>query len=161
MLLISTFLFCFCLNLWFILWVSRTPLIICPELWTFFQRKLHADREIWKCSFKAFTNPLKPIARFLGGPWSHVKKPQKTEFPVGVQQKQIWLVSMKIRVWSLASLSGLGIQCGHELWCRLQTQLGSLLWLWCRLAAAAPIRPPSLGTYICGGCSPKKKRRKK
>ena len=27
-----------------------------------------------------------------------------------------------------------------------------LLWLWCRLAAAAPIRPPSLGTSICHRC---------
>ena len=26
-------------------------------------------------------------------------------------------------VWSLASLSGLRIQHGHELWCKLQTQL--------------------------------------
>ena len=31
-----------------------------------------------------------------------------------------------------------------------------LLWLWCRLAAVAPIRPPSLGTSICHGYSPKK-----
>ena len=41
-------------------------------------------------------------------------------------------------------LSGLKIQHCHELWCRLQTQLGSdlaLLWLWHRLAATALIRP--------------------
>ena len=32
-----------------------------------------------------------------------------------------------------------------------------LLWLWCRLAAVALIGPPSLGTLICHGCSPKNK----
>ena len=30
-----------------------------------------------------------------------------------------------MRVQSLASLSGLGIWCSHDLWCRLQTRLGS------------------------------------
>ena len=34
----------------------------------------------------------------------------------------------------------------------------ALLWLWCRLAAVAPIQ---LGTSICHGCSPQKKRKKK
>ena len=42
-----------------------------------------------------------------------------------VQQKQIPLGIMRLRVESLASLSGLRIQCGHELWCRLQPWLGS------------------------------------
>ena len=32
----------------------------------------------------------------------------------------------------------------------------ALLWLWRRQAATAPIRPPSLGTSICCGCSPEK-----
>ena len=44
----------------------------------------------------------------------------------------------------LASLSGLGIQCCHVLWCKSQIQLSldtALLWLWHRLSAAAPIRP--------------------
>ena len=35
-----------------------------------------------------------------------------------------------------------------------------LLWLWCRLAAEALIRPPSLGTFISCRCSPRKKRKK-
>ena len=39
-------------------------------------------------------------------------------------------------------LSGLRIQRCHELWCRLQTWSDpTLLWLWCRPVAAAPIRP--------------------
>ena len=34
-----------------------------------------------------------------------------------------------------------------------------MLWLWCRPAAAAPpIQPPSLGTSICCGCGPKKRK---
>ena len=40
----------------------------------------------------------------------------------------------------------------------------ALLWLWCRLAATAPIQPPSLGTSMCHGSRPrngKKKRKKK
>ena len=35
-----------------------------------------------------------------------------------------------------------------------------LLWLWCRPAAAAPMGPPSLGTSICYGCDPKKRKKK-
>ena len=40
-----------------------------------------------------------------------------------------WLVSMRMWVWSLASLSGLRIQHCHELWCRLQMQLRSYVTL--------------------------------
>jgi len=37
-----------------------------------------------------------------------------------------WLMNpTRLRVWSLPLLSGLRIRRGHELWCRLQTQLGS------------------------------------
>ena len=35
------------------------------------------------------------------------------------------LVSMRMEVRSLASLSGLRIRCCRELWCRSKTQLGS------------------------------------
>ena len=49
---------------------------------------------------------------------------------------------MRMWVQSLASLSGLRIQLCCELWCKSQTCLGCiLLWPWCRLADAAPIRP--------------------
>ena len=36
----------------------------------------------------------------------------------------------------------------------------ALLWLWYRLAAAAPIQPPSLGIFLCGRCGPKKKKKR-
>ena len=59
-----------------------------------------------------------------------------------VQHKRILLASMRMRVRSLASLSGLRIQCCCELWCVSKMWIGShLLWLWCRLVATAPIRP--------------------
>ena len=41
------------------------------------------------------------------------------------QRNQIRLGSMRLWVRSLASLSGLRIRRCHELWCRLQKQLGS------------------------------------
>ena len=54
--------------------------------------------------------------------------------------KWIRLVSMRIWVWSVALLSGSGIWPCCELWCRLQSWLGShMLWLWCRMAAVALI----------------------
>ena len=40
--------------------------------------------------------------------------------PIVVQRKQIRLGTMRFRVPSLASLSGLWIRRCHELWCRLQ-----------------------------------------
>ena len=43
--------------------------------------------------------------------------------PVMAQRKWIWLGTMRLWVWSLASISGLGIQGCHELWCRLQMRL--------------------------------------
>ena len=45
--------------------------------------------------------------------------------PIVAQWKWIWLASMRTKVWSLASLSGLGIQHCRVLWCRTQTWLGS------------------------------------
>ena len=58
------------------------------------------------------------------------------------QQKQIRLGTMRLQVRSLASLNGLrtsiavssgvGHRCGSD---------PSLLWLWCRPAATAPIKP--------------------
>ena len=45
--------------------------------------------------------------------------------PVVAQQTLIQLVSMRMQVRSLASLSGSGIQRCCEPWCRSQTQLRS------------------------------------
>ena len=43
--------------------------------------------------------------------------------PDVAQQKQIWLVSMRLQVQCLASLSGLRIRRCRELWCRRQAQI--------------------------------------
>ena len=45
--------------------------------------------------------------------------------PVMAQWKQIQLGNMRLQVWSLPLLSGLGIWHCCELWCRSQTWLGS------------------------------------
>ena len=45
--------------------------------------------------------------------------------PVMAQQKQIWPVSTRMQVWSLASSIGLRIQHCCELWWKLQLQLRS------------------------------------
>ena len=57
-----------------------------------------------------------------------------------VQQKQTQLVSMRIQVRSLASLSGSGIQQCRG--CAVGHRCGSdLVLLWHRLATVAPIQP--------------------
>ena len=66
-----------------------------------------------------------------------------------------------MRVQSLASLSGLRIWCGRELWCRSQTQLGSCAaWLWCRPAAVAPIGPLAWEPPYASGMALKSKEKK-
>jgi len=70
------------------------------------------------------------------------------------QWKQIWLVSVRTQVRSLALLSGLRIQHCHKL--GIGHRCGSdlvLLWPWCRPAATAPIRPLAWESH---GCGPKK-----
>ena len=52
-------------------------------------------------------------------------KKKKVGVPVVAQQKRIQLGTMRLRVQSLASLSGLRIWHCHELWCRLQMWLRS------------------------------------
>ena len=83
-----------------------------------------------------------------------------TGVPVVAQQKQIQLVSVRIRVRSLASLSGSGICRCHELWCRLQKQLRSFVAVAVTVSCSSD-STPSLGTSICYRSSPKKKKEKK
>ena len=85
--------------------------------------------------------------------------------PVMAQQKRIWLVSIKMWVRILCCrilLSGLSILCCHELWCRLQTQLGSHIAVAVGEAGSCSSdSTTSLGTSIWSRCSPKKKKKKK
>ena len=55
---------------------------------------------------------------------SHIRNDHR-EVPAVAQWKQTQLVSMRIQVQSLASLSGLRIRHYCELWCRSQTRFGS------------------------------------
>ena len=65
-------------------------------------------------------------------------------------------------VWFLASLSGLRIQRCPELWCRLQTWLGSgIAVALVQAGSNSSDQTPSLGTSICHGCGPKKTKDKK
>ena len=89
-------------------------------------------------------------------------KSGRAEVPFVVQQKWIWLLSMRMWVHSLASLSGLGIRRCHELWCRLQTWLGSSVGCGCGVGRSHSCDLTlSLGTSICHRCGPKKQKRKK
>ena len=95
---------------------------------------------------------------------SRCKGPEQNQakgVPVAAQQKRIRLVSMRMQVQSLASLSGLRIWHCHKLWCRSQT--------WLRYCVAVAMvydstcssyLTPSLGTSICCGYSPQKQKQK-
>ena len=70
-----------------------------------------------------------------------------------VQQKRIRLGTMRLQVPSLASLSGLRIWHGRELWCRSQTQIESdIAVAVSRPAATDQIQPlpwePLYATYV-------------
>ena len=82
--------------------------------------------------------------------------------PIVAQQKWIWPVTMRMQVWSLASLSGLRIwHCG-ELWCRSKTWLGSGIAVAMTLARGhSSDLTPRLGTSICHRCGPKKTKKKR
>ena len=73
------------------------------------------------------------------------------------QQKRILLVSMGMRIRTLASLNVSGIQCYHELWCQSQT---ALLWLLHRPAAAAPIGPLAWELPCAAGVTLKSRKQK-
>ena len=73
------------------------------------------------------------------------------------QQNQTQLGSMRMWAPSLASLSGLRIQCCHELWYRSQIRLGSGVSVAVvQAGSCSSDSTPSLGTSICHRCSTKK-----
>ena len=82
-----------------------------------------------------------------------------------VHWKRIRLGTTRLWVRALASLSGLRVRRCRELWCRLQTRLGSrVLWLWRRPEATAPIQPLAWEPPHAAGTAqelPKKTKNKK
>ena len=92
-------------------------------------------------------------ARWWGRRW----KKQCQGVPVVAQSKliRIQLGTMRLRVRSLASLSGLRIQHFYELWCRSQTWLGSRTTVAVVQAGSwSSHSTPPLGTSICHGVRP-------
>ena len=78
------------------------------------------------------------------------------------QQKRTRLVSMRIQVRSLASLSGLRIWCCCELWYSSQIWLGSGVAVAVVQANSCSLdKMPILGTSICCRCGPKKPKKTK
>ena len=69
------------------------------------------------------------------------------------------LVSMRMQIRSLAPLSGLRIQgcCKLGVGLRCSSDL-VLLWLWCRLAAAAPFQPLALEPPYATGVALERKK---
>ena len=73
--------------------------------------------------------------------------------------KPIWLGTMKLQVWSLASLSGLRVWHCHELWCKLQSWLRSgIAVAWRRPSAIALIWPLAWELLYAVGVALKKKK---
>ena len=72
--------------------------------------------------------------------------------PIVVLQKRIQLISLRMQVQFLASLSGAGLWCCHELWCK-KIVLGC--------GSYSSDSTPSLGTSTCHGFTPKKPKKKK
>ena len=71
-------------------------------------------------------------------------------------------VYMRMRVRSLASISGLRIQHCCELWCRSQMQLGSCVAVAMAVAGSCSSdSTSSLETSICLECGPKRQKKKK
>ena len=84
------------------------------------------------------------------GVWGQKEKERIKRGDRGVPVVAQWLTNPtrnhEVAVRSLPLLIGLTIRRCRELWCRLQTRLGSrvavaLLWLWRRPVATAPIQP--------------------
>ena len=102
-------------------------------------------REHISYEFLRYSGVCKRVKKILGG------------VPIVAQWKQIQLVSMTMRVQSLASLSGLEIWHCRELWYRLQTRLRSCVAV-AVVQAGSCISPK---TSICHGYGPKKKKEKR
>jgi len=108
--------------------------------------------------------PLNKVPSWWNTTVSHNFKMLKFGVPVMAQQKRIWLVSVRMQVWFLALFNGSRIQCCHELWCRLQTQLESgiaVAVVYAAAAAAIILLWFDFFNDICLWCNPKKKKKQK
>ena len=106
-----------------------------------------------------------PLSHNVNYPFREIFIPNQKCYlgvPVITQWKQTQLVSMKTWVRTLASLSGLRIQCCHKLWCTSQTQLvPGIAVAVAYISSFSSDSTPSLGTSICLGLAIKKKKERK
>ena len=78
------------------------------------------------------------------------------------QRKQSQLGTVRLQVPSLDSLSGLRIQRCRALWCRSQTWLGyGIAVALVQAGSNSSDWTPSLGTFMCLRCGPKRTKEKK
>ena len=112
------------------------------------------------CKLPRKTNGMTPgLTCLLCSFFFCLKRGPDRGVPVAAQRKQIQLVSIRMQVQSLAFLRGLRIQHCHELWCRLQTQLGSHVAVAVAVVEAGSCSSnsvPTLGTSICHRRGPKR-----
>ena len=109
-----------------------------------------------------FVDEMCRLALTVVTSWRLHLKPLLNHMPSGVpivaQRKPVWLGTVRLRVPSLASLSGLRILRGRALWCRSQTRLGSRVALAVvQAGSCSSDATPSLGTSMCRRCGPEKK----
>ena len=89
-------------------------------------------------------------------------KKEVSGVPIMAHCKRIRLGTLRFRVRSLASPSGLRNRCCHELWCSSQMRLGSCISVAVVEAGSCSSDSiPSLGTSICCECGLEKKKRQK
>ena len=82
--------------------------------------------------------------------------------PLVAEQKRVQLVTMRMQIWSLATLSGRG--SGIAVRCGVGRRHGldpTLLWLWCRSKAVVLIWLLAYELLYAGGTALKKKKKKK
>ena len=136
---------------------SRTLRMTSRNLWNIRGRLIKTKNTIWRMTIVIiiyhffFFEILANILRHVTGirDWAFLEEKIEchqdnwlTGVPTVAQWKWIWLISMRMLVWSLASLSESGICHCHEscgVGCRHSLD-PMLLWLWCRLAAVVLIR---------------------
>ena len=112
---------------------------------------LHQPILVQTSSTSAQTAPLPQVRQ-------HFLKKKTLEVPLVTPQKQTRLVSMRMQVQFLVSLSGLWFWHYHKLQCRLQTWFGlALLWLWHGAGSCSSDSIPSLGISTCHSAALKKK----
>ena len=105
--------FSFSFKLWAVL--------ICKTVHTFSCGYIYASSQH---TFSEFLLMLWTMHILIGQKLNSSKK-KKNGVPIVAQQKWIQLETMRLQVWSLASLGGLRIRRRREPWCRSQTRLRS------------------------------------